>query len=177
MKCVFEQFPEVYGWAHCTFACTPLLPPRLPHPPFPPTSVTSVRNNMIYHTNISFSATVIALISLLTFPTIPPACIFHAYPEMASLHPHSPMIVLKIRCLIFHSRPGASCATIMFTSVSTCLEAGEFSLCLSLLVPVKISPSERPRWEASCCFFEVTGKKGADMRKVCKKNERQGRCS
>lgn len=127
MKCVSKQFPEVYGWAHCALTCTPLFPPCLPHPPFPPTTVTSVRNNMIYHTNISFSTNVIALISLLTFPTIPPACIFHAHPETASMHPHPPMIVVKIRCLIFHSMPGALCATIMFTSFSTSLEAGQFS--------------------------------------------------
>lgn len=57
-----------------------------PHlPPRPPTPVTSVRNHMIYHTDIPFSTNLIALISLLTFPTIPPACIFHAWPGMASV--------------------------------------------------------------------------------------------
>lgn len=90
--------------------------PRLPHPPLPTTPVTSVRNKMIYHTNIPFSTTLIALISLLTFPTIPPACIFHAWPRIASMHPQ--MIVMKTvekkGHLFSQSPPGDLCATIMF---------------------------------------------------------------
>lgn len=52
----------------------------------PPTSVTSVRRNMIYHTNIPFSNILIALISLLIFPIVSPACIFHVCPVMESLN-------------------------------------------------------------------------------------------
>lgn len=108
----------------------------LPHPPPPPpTPVTSVRNHMIYHTNIPFSTVLIALISLLTFPTIPPAYIFHGWPGMASVHLR--MIVMKNtqkkkkRHNISHTVPGALCATIMFTLCSMSSEVGLYSsVCL-----------------------------------------------
>ena len=121
--------------APCHVPCATLFPTRLPHPSPPPTSVTSVRNNMIYHTNIPFSTILIALIPLLTFPTIPPACIFHACPGMVSTHP--PMIVIKTlkkRHLISHGVSGALCATIMFILCSSSSQAAQCSpvyLCTS----------------------------------------------
>lgn len=93
----------------------------LPNPPPPSAPVTSVRNHMIYHTNIPLSTILIALISLLTFPTIPPACIFHGWPRMASVYLQ--MMAMKNtqkkrRCYISHSVPRALCTTIMFTLCS-----------------------------------------------------------
>lgn len=57
------------------------------------------------------------------------------------------------------------------------LDYTDLSVSAHLLVHVKISPSEGRGWEAACCFFEVTGKEGADMLEVCKGNERQERSS
>lgn len=54
------------------------------HLPLPPHPMTSVRKHSIYRTNILFSTTLGTLISLLTFPNIPPVCIFHAWPDMVS---------------------------------------------------------------------------------------------
>lgn len=52
-------------------------------------------------------------------------------------------------------------------------------LCLSPHISLSMwrYPSERKGWEASCCFFEVTGKEGTDVLEVSKGNERQERRS
>lgn len=92
-KSVSKPLPEAHAWANFTLQHTHTHiythnPLSWTHPTFLlvlPPPVTSVRNHMIYHTDIPFSTNLIALISLLTFPTIPPACIFHAWPGTASV--------------------------------------------------------------------------------------------
>lgn len=104
---------------------------------------------MIYHTNTPFSGILIALISLLTFLTIPPACIFHARPGVARMHPRMTVVnTLKKKKthLISRSTPGALCATIMFTLCSASSEAtANTALPASVHVGVRVKmwPSER----------------------------------
>lgn len=88
IKCIFEQFPDVYGWARCILACTPLFP-TMPAPPFSSSYLCNLRQKQhdlshqypLQHHRDYFDFSI-------DISYHPPACIFHAYPGMASMHIH-----------------------------------------------------------------------------------------